>query len=421
VNTIQKSVKTITHDLENIPKPIKWVVFIIFIRMMGWGFVDPYFSIYLSGFNNSYSAIGSLISIFSLTSLLFTLPLIRLADKIQGTRLMQDGEIIYLITVIMYMIAGYTHVLPLLILAFIANGIGLSLIVVGSESFIRKHSQLSSSSRSFGYYTALNYLGWIIGMLMGALLVNWYNFNTMFLFVIPSILISFWIFPKIHEHGDNKLMKSLGVIFRSPLSMISWIRDFKNFSPRLAFFLVLAFFDGMVVMFTYVFIPLFALSLNLNLREIALLMAVMYMPFILSFIISEITDRVQKSRIIVLSLILATVAFIHLMIMVDQKTILILAAMTSLSLAILRPAYNGVITHLTPRRMLGEVSGLNDLVFRFGNIVGPVLTGFIAEKWSLQVAFGIVASMALILGIVSLFFKTPVHHSHPALIQSKQN
>ena len=79
--------------------------------------------------------------------------------------------------------------------------------------------------------------------------------------------------------------------------------------------------------------------------------------------------------------------------------------MTSLALAIIRPAYNGVITHLTPRRMLGEITGLNNLLIRLGYIVGPIFSGLIADAYGIQVAFFVIAMLAFGLGIITLLIK----------------
>jgi MFS family permease len=179
--------------------------------------------------------------------------------------------------------------------------------------------------------------------------------------------------------------------------------DVKSLNPKMIFIMIIALFDGIVVMFSYVFIPLFAVSINLTLGKIALLMAAMYLPFIFSFFFSEFTDKMKKTKVIAAGLFITTISFVLLSFIVHQLWIVVLAAMISLSLAIIRPAYNGIITNMTPRRMMGEITGLNNFVIRIGYIIGPIFTGLIADHFGIKIAFLAIAVLSLVLGIAALF------------------
>ena len=74
-------------------------------------------------------------------------------------------------------------------------------------------------------------------------------------------------------------------------------------------------------------------------------------------------------------------------------------------MAIVRPANNGMITRLTPRRMMGEVTGLNNLADRLGRILGPILIGFVADLYGLSSTFLIMAVFAFGLGLMAMVLK----------------
>ncbi|MBU0727595.1 MFS transporter [Patescibacteria group bacterium] len=395
----------ITKDLKRIPLGVKLVVLVIFLRTLGWGFADPFYSIFIESFSESYTVVGAFIALMSVISLLTVVPLMRLTDKVKDARIMEDGEFLYLITIILYMLAGFFRSVPFLVAAFIFNGVAHPLVVVGAESYIRKHGGRGGDARSFGFYTALSYTGWILGMVIAAFLVPYYSLNTMFLFVLPSILISFFILPKIKERGIKSLVRGFRRYFHKRQDFVDIFNDCKNLDRKTYFFLILAFFDGMIMMFTFVFIPLLALSLNLAFGKIALIMAVMYLPFIFSFFFSEAADRIKKMSMIAVGLFISAIAFILLSFVIHQLWVVILAAMTSLSLAIIRPAYNGMITSLTPRSILGEVTSLNNLFVKLGHIIGPIFTGYIADLYGIKFTFIIIALIALFLGIATLTLK----------------
>lgn len=186
---------------------------------------------------------------------------------------------------------------------------------------------------------------------------------------------------------------------------MSLLADARGMSPKVFFFLLLAFFDGVIRMFSFVFVPLFGLSMNFSLTSISLLMAVMYLPFIFSFFFSEIEDRMQRMNVIAMGLFIGALSYALLFLIVKETWMILLVVMTSFSLAIIRPAYNGAITRLTPRQMLGEVTGFNNLIERLGRILGPILTGFIADVYGLKITFLVIAILAFSLGVISLLLR----------------
>jgi MFS family permease len=397
---LTKAISGLKKDFLSIPFGIKLLVLVIFLRSFGWGFADPFYSLYLNKFSNDYTVIGIFSSILSLSAFLTLIPLTRVLDKVKEKTIIADGESLYLFVLIAYVFAGIFKNIPLLILTILLSGVAQTLVVIGTEAYIRKHDG-DGKSTSFGFYIALDYFGWIIGMIIAAYAIKYYDFNLMFLFIIPSVILSFFILPRLHENGIRSLIIGVRRYFSSKNDVVGILQDCKKISPKMIFFLIIAFFDGVIRMFSFVFIPLFALSINLSLKSIALLMAVMYFPFILSFFFSEISDRFKRMNVIAIGLLIGAISFILLYFIVSAVWIVILAAAISLAMAIVRPAYNGAITRLTPRRMMGEVTGFNNLAERMGRIVGPILTGVVADVYGLQITFLLMAVIALGLGVMT--------------------
>lgn len=389
------------RDERAIPIGIKLVVMVLFFRALGWGFADPLFAIYLNQFQSNYTLVGAFVSFMQLASFLMVFPLIRLMDRVKEGVLIRDGEVVYFFAIVSYILAGVFQNLPLLFVALLLNGIGQPLIVVGAESYIRKHDR-GGRATPFGFYVAMDYLGWIIGMVLGAYGIRYYGLNWMFVFIIPSILLSFFILPRLRERGITSFFLGLKRYFHRKEDFLTVARDFKNLNPKMLFFLALAFFDGVIRMFSLVFIPLFGLYMNLSLTSISLLMAVMYFPFIFSFFFSELEDRLPRMNLIAVGLFMGALSYALLFLIIHQTWVLLLIILTSFSIAIIRPAYNSAITQLTPRPILGEVTGLNNLFEKLGRFLGPVLTGVVADVYGIKMAFLLVASLALFLGILSL-------------------
>lgn len=393
--------KIFLKDGKSIPLGIRLIVLVIFARALGWGFADPFFPLYLSQFQQNYTVVGSLFSLLQLGSFLMLIPLARLTDRVKDARLIHDGEVLYFFVIFGYIVAGFLHSIPLLVISLFFNGLAQPLIVVGAESYIRRHD-VGGKATPFGFYLAADYLGWILGMVLGAFLIHFYGLNWMFVAVLPSIFLSFFILPRVKERGLRSFFRGISLYFHRREDFLELIRDARALSPKMIFFLTLAFFDGVIWAFSYTFIPLLGLSMNLDFKSIALLMAVMYLPFIFSFFFSEFEDRLPRMNLIAVGLFIATVSYGLLFSIVHTAGIILLVMMTSFSMAIIRPAYQGAITRLTPHNQSGEVTGFNNLIERLGRILGPVVTGLIADVYGLKTAFLAVAILAFGLGILSL-------------------
>ena len=84
----------------HIPIGIKLIVLVIFLRNLGWGFVDPFFSIYLKHFHENYVMIGLFSALLSLSALLSVIPLMRLGDKVKEATIIEDGEVLYFFAIL---------------------------------------------------------------------------------------------------------------------------------------------------------------------------------------------------------------------------------------------------------------------------------------------------------------------------------
>ncbi|MFH1012180.1 MAG: MFS transporter [Candidatus Peregrinibacteria bacterium] len=411
---ISQTLRLLIKDQRNIPLGVKLIVLVIFLRSVGWGFSDPFFSMYLQQFEAPYVLIGFFIAFIQIGALVSLIPLIRLADRMRDTTLIHDGEVLYLFSVIFFIVAGFSKSLLLLLLSLFLVGMAYTFTAVGAESYIRKHDA-DGQARPFGFYVALDYFGWILGMVLGAFIINYTGLNWMFLWIFPSIVAGLFILPRIHERGVRSFLRGFKKYFSSSEGYFAALSsDFKQVDHKVVFVLVLCFFYGAIRMFSYTFIPLFGLYIGLPLTSIALMLAVVYLPFVFSFFLSEVTDHFKRMNVIAAGLFIGAVAYLLLYFIVHQGLVILLAAITSFSRAIVRPVYNGAITRLTPRRMLGEMTGLNNFTDRLGRIVGPIALGFVADSFGLQVSFLFVAVTALLLGMASLAF-----HGYNYLVTDK--
>jgi MFS family permease len=383
---------------------IKLVIIMIFLRSLGFGFIDPYYSIYLSQFTANYTIVGILSGMLGLASLIALVPLTRLMDRVQDNQIMEDGEIFQTLSMVIYILAGVFKNIPILILALILHGVAQQFIIVGAESFIRRHSP-ASSERNFAYYNALNYGGWILGMFISAFIINYLNLNILFLFLIPSSVAGIILLRRTRDRGLSSLISGILKYFHNTRDVQAMVSDIKTLNPRTPYFLLLAFSDGMIRMYIMIFVPLFGISIGLSLPKIAIMMAAIHIPFVFSHIINRFAGRFRQMNLISIGLLIGGISLVLLALIVHEVWIAVLLALNSLTLATIYPAYNGLLTRLTPIRQLGEVTGVVNFVFRLGQIAGPVIMGLIADLYGIKFSFYTLALFFFGLSILSWFLR----------------
>lgn len=118
-----------------------------------------------------------------------------------------------------------------------------------------------------------------------------------------------------------------------------------------------------------IFIPLLAMELNLHLGQISLLMGIMYLPYLFSFVFAEIADRYERIAVSTAGLLLSSITMFFLYATTSNILIAVLSALLALSLALINPAAEGMITALTPMNKRGEMTGVQSVCNRSGRFL----------------------------------------------------
>jgi len=120
------------------------------------------------------------------------LPLIRIFLAVNVGNLADHTDIksviflskgMYIITSILFFLAGIQHSVVLLILAVLFNALSTATLITSYESMIRKYSQKENRSSSFGLYFSSANLAYVIGAVLASVLVKYIDLPHLFLFI----------------------------------------------------------------------------------------------------------------------------------------------------------------------------------------------------------------------------------------------
>jgi MFS family permease len=160
------------------------------------------------------------------------------------------------------------------------------------------------------------------------------------------------------------------------------------------------------------FIPLLAVKLNLAIWQVAILTASLFLPYVFSFIFSKMADRVERLSLIIVGLVLSVIPMIMLYFARAPIWIGVLSASIALCLAIIQPANLGMIASLASRSQKSRLAGLEVFFRKLGVIFGAFALGYIAEKWSLEVVFLVIAALSIAFAIAAVIIKLKIRASH---------
>lgn len=398
----------VQRDLGAIPSGVKTLIFGLFVFMMAWGVLDPFFSIILHQVIRNYSLTGLVYGSFFIVGAVFSAPVGGLADKVNKIRFTVFSILLYPFLGLFYLASFFFPVaLAFIVLLFarIIHGT-CSLFWVMAESFIRKNSPKGETSATFGLYVTFQKLAFVLAPLIIIPLVLFFgldfqNLHWLLLALFPFSIAAALVISRVKDAGEP-LMQGVEELVSKDRVFKKELEDLKSIGIVGYLCLTLAFFMRSLESILVFLVPLYALSIELGIIEISLLFGAICLPFLLSFFLAELSDKFGKANTICLGFLCAAVTLLTIVFSEPSHLVLIVACFfLGLLLAVLQPAINGLITDITPRVNDGEITGLYMAVIMISGFLSAVTIGMLSDLFSLTFPF-----MALAVILIGLALST---------------
>jgi MFS family permease len=158
--------------------------------------VAVYLPIYLDKIVGlSRTAIGSLISIYTVTLILLVAPFGHLSDRVSPKRIAQTGLMLFAAHA--YLLAHAQTLFPL-ILTQLIGGIGNSLVVIALPSLYYKHINTSRKGQKVGVYMFSTFFGFAVGPLVGGFLLREWGLSYQEVFLaVAGLILALFVFSSI--------------------------------------------------------------------------------------------------------------------------------------------------------------------------------------------------------------------------------
>jgi len=298
-------------------------------------------------------------------------------------------------------------IIPMYLLGMVIWGIYYDLVNFGTFDFVSRYTEKEEHSISFGIIQVFKSLAYIVAPLIASLLiveiVDWKTFagSAVFLFIGFLFLILLLVVTRRKRAVVSSDEKSVVV---PPMNFLNELHLWRNIGKYIFPALILTFFLYTVDAFFWTIGPLYSEKLGLGEFNGLLLTAYSVPSVFAGWFIGKLTEKYGKLKVAYASFLIASILLsgfffvaLYLPILTIVLTLLI-AVMISIAYPSVNGAYADYISDVP--KVEKEVESLEDFFTNMGYVVGPILSGFLADVAGAEKAFSIIGVIGVILSLV---------------------
>ena len=422
---MQKRKKKFLLKLKEIlPVKIRFVSWSLALFMLWWWLgTDTYFSVYVKEIIWNPWWVTLIWAILAFTRLLFVIPIGKMNDHVNVKYILLVWKILYVLCGLLFFFAWIFHSWILLVLATALNGFANATTFTTYRSYYSKSATKSNNVQVVWVYFSSIYITQVVWALISAFLVNYLELPYMYFFVVIFALVSLLQDQKIKTviskhynrtrrkfynrvkkesfyemevdewwESNQKFFGKNGFVrhfLKECLSLDSWGEIWKilqKYKWNMYVALACLMFVNFLNYTWFLFIPVIAMENNLSLSQIAIVYAVMKIPYVINVFVGKFGDRYSKKLLI--SIILVLMSFLYLALWFNESfyTILILTFLISLWVAMLNPLSSALVLSYTQPKDKWAMAGVQDFVSRLWDIVWSLWFGTLTaliwlQKW----------------------------------------
>ncbi|MBM3292086.1 MFS transporter [Candidatus Bathyarchaeota archaeon] len=368
-----------------------------FFVFLGMSIVGPSLPLYAKSFGVSYTLVSLAISMYAFGRLIADLPMGILADRIGGRRLTVLG------TVIMSAGALGNYFAPdflwFIILRFV-QGIGSSMWQTARTTLLADMLKPEERGRVMGYFSTFMLLGGAAGPTVGGFVGEWWGVKAPFLayFIagVASTLLSFFFLIE----PPRKTQTSSHIFSIKYVRHLLSIRAFTiaTIASFAAFLLMTGIRGTTFSLYANTVLRLDQVSIGTILTYASLTNLFLTMP------VGYLVDYYGRKSITWIALFLSGISCLIFPFTTDYLTLSLAAVFMGIATIGSQQAPMAMVTDATDN----EPRGISMGVFRFFGdisfILGPILTGMIADAANLRMPFYFMAAIMFISAVIVAFF-----------------
>jgi MFS family permease len=336
----------------------------------------------------SRTAIGSLISLYTVTLLILAAPFGHLSDRASPKRIIQTGLLLFAVHALV--LARANHLSALLV-AQIIGGVGNSLVIIGLPSLYYKHLSLSRKGQKVGMYIFATFLGFAFGPLVGGFLLNYcaLSYRGMFLALAALVLGVLWFSKTLKDALPFKMR----------------LFEYREDLFRKEVFLLVCMLVAMGIHYgnERASLPLYMHHvIQLDDFAVGTIFAMLGLWIaVLSAAAGTLWDRNKKVLLFIcLGLVVSGVSHMATAFTNSYASVLLVRLLHTTGDALVIFSMHAIIASIFPSARMGGNVGFTSFFQMFGGFFGALVSGYLDGHSTYRASFLVAGSATIIVGLL---------------------
>jgi len=389
-------------NFDQIPLAIKKMAIITFIYVFGSKLIGFFVPVYINNVANNYGLAGVIVSFYGLGMVFLDIPIGDLLDRVGRRLLVYLGMMLRSLAGIIY---GLATGAPLLVVARLVDGLGVSFSWDAIWTLTRDKSPSGLESESLAVCQTGNIVAAVLAPITAGYIALNYGLRPLFFIFSVISLIAYVAALKLLEddHQQKESVKD-GVkdVVKQDKVFKKSLADLNQLGKEAVIPLVLVFLKTMVVATLWFIVPLFSQSLNADYLLMGTLFAAMYVPGLLRYWQSELSDWIGDKRVVIYFSLAGAAVSLPLILVQDMFYLFVLVIAVSTFVQGVTPSIGALLTKATPKDEMGELTGVFQTFKHLGFLIGPLVAGFVAEAYWVSAPFAVAAVLFGAMVVISL-------------------
>jgi MFS family permease len=388
-------------DFHLLKSPLVPIFLIVCVDVLGLTIILPLLPFYAEKMGASPTQVGFLVSTYALCQLIAGPILGRMSDHMGRRPLLLVSQVG---TLIGFIILAYAHVLWLVFLSRVIDGLTAGNLSL-AQAYISDVTRPEERAKSFALIGIAFGMGFLIGPGISGFLVQFSYQYPIFAAAglsATSIVATYFLLPSTAPPSNGAAPRRFTL-----LDWRSYARYFREPATAPLFWQFFAFAMAFSMFMTG--FPLFAerrfvwQGHPFGPKEVGYVYAYLGLLGVVlqGGLIGKLVKAFGEITLVRAGFFLAMIGLAALGSTYRVATLLVVAAVASAGLGVIRPALTSVITHRADRAEQGVVLGLAQSLNSISQIVAPAIAGFLIDH-SLLTAW---ALLAAVISGVALFFR----------------
>jgi MFS family permease len=378
-----------------------------FITWTGFGAIMPYLPIFVTGQAQASVWLWAVIaSMFYVGTLLFSSPLGWLSDTIGRKPVMVGGAALYTVMLLLFTTTKDPH---WFVLFRFLEGVSTAAFGPAAQAFVADITEEGDRSKAYGFLTAAQFGGLIVGPAMGAVLYQlagqgWAGFHAVFYVSAALSCITFFAVlllikePAVmQERRARRLERAQAGAPRAERPSYRAL-----LTPAIFAFVIVAFTSHLAMGGFEVVWSLWLKHIGASMEYISWTWIAFSVPMLLSFFGGMLADKWSRFWLMMGGYSVSAVAWIIYGTTTNLTLFLLVNVIEGIAIAFSYPAKQAFLIQVSPARWRGTVTGIETTSMQLAGLLGT-LTAPILYSW----ISGYVLAVGGLLNLIGLIIAAP--------------